>query len=134
MNAPTLSDPVLLGDGHVMVFTANPEVPDGYESQRIGPDDEDYAYWVGRAQESAHAPRKRRRGRAATVLMALAILVLIALWRGGTFDHALYPIGLNAKECARNGFGAVFCGEELTEYRTRLQDAKEAAQEALERY
>jgi hypothetical protein len=37
---------------------------------------------------------------------ALAVIAIIGLWARGTFDHALVNIGLNAKECARNGFGS----------------------------
>lgn len=46
-------DPMLLSDGHVMVFMTNPDEPGGYESQRVGPDDDDYAYWVAQAQAAA---------------------------------------------------------------------------------
>ena len=69
------------------------------------------------------------------ILIALALLVLFTAWRAGTFDHVLYNVGLNAKECARNGFGAVFCGQELTEYRERVARGKEegeAAQHKIE--
>lgn len=48
-------------------------------------------------------------------LIAIAI-VLIVLWVSGSFDKALAPLGLNWGECATNGFGATFCGEELERY------------------
>jgi hypothetical protein len=117
-----IPDPVLLGDGTVMVFAENSELPDGYETHQVGPGDDDYAYWVGQAQAAAKmptTPSKRRWGRTATVAAGVAIAILVLLWRAGTFDHALVNVGLNAKECARNGFGATFCGKELTEYRER---------------
>jgi hypothetical protein len=50
----------------------------------------------------------------------LLIALLIALWSRGTFDHLLVNVGLNAKECARNGFGATFCGDELDRYRRQI--------------
>ena len=53
--------------------------------------------------------------------VALILVIVFVLWRLGTFDHALYNVGLNAKECARNGYGATFCGKELDEYRERLR-------------
>jgi hypothetical protein len=52
----------------------------------------------------------------------LLIALLIALWSRGTFDHTLVNVGLNAKECARNGFGATFCGDELDRYRRQVID------------
>jgi hypothetical protein len=58
--------------------------------------------------------------------MAVAIAVLFVAWRGGRFDRALVNVGLNAKECARNGFGATFCGRELIEYREGQKRAGEA--------
>lgn len=47
------------------------------------------------------------------VVWALAV----GAWGAGTFDHALAPLGLNAQDCARNGFGATFCGDALDRYR-----------------
>jgi hypothetical protein len=47
---------------------------------------------------------------------ALLIVGLIVLWRLGTFDQALVNVGLNAKPCIRNGFGATFCGSAAKEY------------------
>jgi hypothetical protein len=67
------------------------------------------------------------------ILIILVLLVLFAGWRSGTFDHALYNVGLNAKPCARNGFGATFCGQELTEYRERLARGKEEGEAAAQK-
>jgi hypothetical protein len=53
----------------------------------------------------------------------VVILVLVALgvaYAAGTFDRLLVNVGLQAHECARNGFGATFCGKELDEYRQRV--------------
>jgi hypothetical protein len=65
-------------------------------------------------------PRWHRR-RLVRVLAVAVVIVLVVAWRSGTFDHVLYNVGLNAKPCARNGFGATFCGQELTEYRKDLE-------------
>jgi Skp family chaperone for outer membrane proteins len=68
------------------------------------------------------------------VVIVLAAILIIALWARGTFDHALVNIGLNAHRCARNGFGATFCGQELTEYDERVERVKqqgEAAQRTI---
>jgi hypothetical protein len=64
------------------------------------------------------------------ILIVLIVFVLFAGWRAGTFDHALVNVGLNAKPCARNGLGATFCGQELTEYRERLAHSKEEGEAA----
>ena len=66
-------------------------------------------------------------------------LFVLALWHVGTFDHGLVDWGLNAKDCARNDFGAVYCGEELSREQSRTneqnvrryeQDAKEFGRES----
>ena len=49
------------------------------------------------------------------------VIILVVLWSRGTFDRPLYSIGLNANECARNGFGATFCGKELDAYRAKVR-------------
>lgn len=72
---------------------------------------------------------KRASWRAFIVVIAL---VLFAGWKAGTFDHVLVNVGLNAKECARNGFGATFCGQELVERRQQQEQAKQEG-EAKER-
>lgn len=50
----------------------------------------------------------------------LAILAAIALlfvgWRAGTFDSTLVHVGLNAKPCVKNAYGATFCGNSATSY------------------
>jgi hypothetical protein len=38
----------------------------------------------------------------------------------------------SSEECARNGFGAKFCGQELKEYRERIQQGEREGQ-ALEK-
>jgi len=57
--------------------------------------------------------------------------VLLILYFTGRLDHALYPVGLNLNECAKNGYGSVYCGDELTEYRNKVvQPINEAQLEA----
>jgi hypothetical protein len=60
-----------------------------------------------------------RRGR--WIAAVVVVLVLAGLYVHGSFDRVLYPVGLNAHECARNGFGATFCGKELDEYRAKVK-------------
>jgi hypothetical protein len=55
------------------------------------------------------------------VLIVILVVALFAAWRAGTFDHALVNVGLNAHDCARNGFGATYCGKELDKYRQNVQ-------------
>jgi len=54
-------------------------------------------------------------------IIAVVVAIVAALYLSGRLDHALYPVGLNFNTCARNGFGATFCGSELTEYQQRIQ-------------
>lgn len=62
--------------------------------------------------------------------VTVLVVVLLVLWRLGTFDHLLVDVGLNAKECAHNGFGATYCGKELDEYRERLRSTETALERA----
>jgi hypothetical protein len=64
---------------------------------------------------------------------AFVVLVLLAIggfYANGNFDRILYNVGLNFHECARNGFGATFCGKELDQYRERISRVKQEGQEA----
>lgn len=66
-------------------------------------------------------------------LVALcAVLIIVALWAAGVFDHALAGSGLNSHDCGRNGFGATFCGRELDEYKTNVEQPARDAQRELE--
>lgn len=62
--------------------------------------------------------------RSTQALIVLAVLAVGGLYLHGTFDRALSGVGLNYHECARNGLGATFCGEELTNYRERIAQSK----------
>lgn len=53
-------------------------------------------------------PRRARRLLVATTL----VVAVLALWVGGTFDRLLAPVHLNFNDCARNAYGATFCGDE----------------------
>src|ERR1700722_17206571 len=77
----------------------------------------------GDPEEEAR-PKAWHQRRTWRLLLVVAVLVLFAMWRAGTFDHALVNVGLNAKSCARNGFGATFWGSELEEYRAHIQRSR----------
>ena len=64
----------------------------------------------------------KRRDKIALQIAAL-VLLLVFQWSHGTFDRALYSLGLNAKDCGQNGHGAVFCGDQLKQYHQNLHDA-----------
>jgi hypothetical protein len=66
----------------------------------------------------------------ASILAVLAAIGIGALYLGGTFDRPLSSIGLNHNECARNGLGVTFCGEELTEYRTKVRAVNNGLEES----
>jgi hypothetical protein len=59
-----------------------------------------------------------------TILACVAVVLLAGFYIHGSFDRVLYPVGLNAHECARNGLGATFCGEELEQYRAKVEGVK----------
>jgi len=57
------------------------------------------------------------------VLAAIGLTMLLGKgYEQGRFDHALYNVGLNYTECAQNGFGSVFCGDELERYKARISN------------
>lgn len=55
-----------------------------------------------------------------TFVAAILMVLLFGLYMNGNLDHTLFPLHMNKNECARNGYGAVFCGDELTQYRQNL--------------
>jgi hypothetical protein len=58
------------------------------------------------------------------VLVALVgVVVLGFLWNTGALDHTLYHVGLQRRDCFQDGFGAVFCGDEATQYKNNLRDS-----------
>lgn len=50
------------------------------------------------------------------VAIAAVVVLLVFGWRAGTFDDALVHVGLNAKPCLRNAYGATFCGSSAKSY------------------
>ena len=54
---------------------------------------------------------KKRRS-AKPLVIVIAILLVLGAWTQGTFDHLLVNVGLQYNDCARNGFGATFCGDD----------------------
>jgi hypothetical protein len=63
------------------------------------------------------------------VIAAVLVIGAGALWNHGTFDDVLYHVHLNAKTCAKNAFGATFCGDDLKQYcdRFNISDARNEA-------
>ena len=55
-----------------------------------------------------------------TVGGLLVVLAVMALWFTGSLDGPLSSVGLNKNDCAKNGFGATFCGDDLTTYQRNL--------------
>jgi hypothetical protein len=53
----------------------------------------------------------------------VSVVLLGFTWNTGALDHTLYHVGLQRHECIQNGFGAVFCGDEATQYQNNLRDA-----------
>ena len=66
--------------------------------------------------------------------VAIVVTVVVGwLYLHGTFDRALYSVGLNWNECASNGFGATFCGDDLDRYRQNVVEPASEATGELER-
>jgi hypothetical protein len=56
------------------------------------------------------------------LIVGAVLAVLFIVWNTGALDPQLYRLHLNKNDCARNLVtGAVFCGDELQELRTRQQ-------------
>ena len=55
--------------------------------------------------------------------------IVVALYFTGRLDYALYNVGLNFHTCARNGFGATFCGGDLTAYENRVRGVQQNFQQ-----
>lgn len=102
-------------------------------------------FWDGEKWTDQRAPLNKDEGSGLAVkpqtvrrLVGAVIAVLLLLYFTGRLDHVLYPVGLNLNECAKNGFGSVYCGDELTEYRNRvvrpLNEAQRETQESLNEF
>ncbi len=55
------------------------------------------------------------------VTLLVVVVIVGVMYFSGRLDYALYNVGLNFNTCARNGFGATFCGADLTEYENRMR-------------
>lgn len=56
--------------------------------------------------------------------IALASVLLLALWSTGRMDPVLSNVGLNRNDCVQNGFGAKFCGDAAEQYQRNVAEAK----------
>lgn len=68
----------------------------------------------------------------ARIVIGAIIGVLVFLYLSGRLDSTLYPIGLNLNECGKNAYGAVYCGDELTEYRNNVEQPLNEAQNEIQ--
>ena len=60
-------------------------------------------------------------------------MIVVLLYLSGRLDRELYKVGLNDHQCGQNGFGAVFCGDDLTAYNDHLQAVQQQATQAEDR-
>ena len=77
-------------------------------------------------------PTGRRRAWAIALAGLVIVAALGALYASGSFDSALYPLGLNTGECERGRDGTPVCGSQLEAQRSRLRQIRreEASYEA----
>jgi hypothetical protein len=69
----------------------------------------------------------------ARVAAGVLVAILAVLYLSGAFDKALYPLGLNVQDCGQNGFGAVYCGDDLKDYEEEVAKPAERAGREAER-
>lgn len=61
-----------------------------------------------------------------------AIVGVVAVtYASGGCDAALAPVGLNLHECARNGLGTWYCGNDLKAYRRNVLDPLRTPEQRL---
>jgi hypothetical protein len=70
---------------------------------------------------------RRRKMTNRGMVIGAVVGVLAFLYFSGRLDPTLYHVGLNFTECGQNGYGAVYCGDDLTEYNRRVESAFPAA-------
>lgn len=46
-------------------------------------------------------------------LAVCAVAIVLLVWTTGAFDRILFHVGLNAQDCVKNAFGAIYCGDEI---------------------
>lgn len=66
------------------------------------------------------------------IALPVVVAILAALYFTGRLDYALYPVGLNWHQCDRNGFGATFCGTDLTRYEQRVQGVQQQFRQTMQ--
>jgi hypothetical protein len=76
--------------------------------------------------EAAHPIGRSRK----TWIIGAIVVILAALYFSGRLDYALDNDGLNFQTCARNGFGATFCGADLTAYQNRISGVQQQIQQS----
>jgi len=102
-------------------------------------------YWDGARWTEHRAPLEKPQAVGVSIspqtvraAVGAVVAILFFLYVTGRLDHTLYPVGLNLNECAKNGYGSVYCGDELTEYRNRvvqpLNEAQSEVQESLREF
>lgn len=74
-----------------------------------------------RQHTHAHAPKLLAKLLSRRTLVLLALALVLAAWRHGTFDNFLWRVNLNTHECVQNGFGATFCGADARRYEERVR-------------
>jgi hypothetical protein len=76
---PAAPNPVLLGNGDVLIAVPDDQAADGLRMLRIAPEEEDYAFWLGQAQQAAVAPtRNTARLRLPLVKKRLVALIVVS--------------------------------------------------------
>jgi hypothetical protein len=71
-------------------------------------------------QLTAEERQSRFRENGKAIILTSVVLLLAFAWTRGTFDNFLWRVHLNYTDCAQNGFGATFCGDQLREYKERF--------------
>ncbi len=87
------------------------------------------------ASALSHEPPVAHAGDASTrrTVAIVAGVIVVLLYLSGRLDRELYKVGLNYHQCGQNGFGAVFCGDDLTAYNDHLQAVQQQATQAEDR-
>jgi hypothetical protein len=60
--------------------------------------------------------------------LAVALAGVVAYWSTGRMDPALSQVGLNATDCAQNGFGNWLCGDALERAKREEKQAEREAE------
>src|ERR1700693_3319105 len=116
----------LVKRGQAASISAQP-MPEQPPSQRVVPG------WTAEQLAAAASPGSQSRSRSFRLegggsvprwvwITLGGVVVLGFIWNTGALDHTLYHVGLQRHDCYQNGFGAVFCGDEATQYQNHLRD------------